>query len=170
MKRFFFLLIPTIFFACGSKSSQMSAVDYNDAIINEQNKIIEHILAMSNVTYDIAESDQHRLKIIEQCDSSIAIVGAMEPFDGNSDLRDAAVNLFKFYKDIASTDFKRILEILDMDEPTDADYEELDQIDAKIAERELPLDAAFQNAQKAFSEKHNLQLLKNEYKDAIDGM
>jgi hypothetical protein len=148
----------------------MSAVDYNDAIVNEQNKIIEHILAMSNATYDIAESDQHRLKIIEQCDSSIAIVGAMEPFDGNSDLRDAAVNLFRFYKDIASTDFKRILDILDMDEPTDADYEELDQIDAKIAERELPLDAAFQNAQKAFSDKHNLQLLKNEYQDAIDGM
>ena len=170
MKRFFFLLIPTIFSACGSKSSQMSAVDYNDAIVNEQNKIIEHILAMSNATYDIAESDQHRLKIIEQCDSSIAIVGAMEPFDGNSDLRDAAVNLFRFYKDIASTDFKRILEILDMDEPTDADYEELDQIDAKIAERELPLDAAFQNAQKAFSDKNNLQLLKNEYQDAIDGM
>jgi hypothetical protein len=46
----------------------------------------------------------------------------------------------------------------------------LDQIDAKIAERELPLDAAFQNAQKAFSDKHNLQLLKNEYQDAIDGM
>ena len=125
---------------------------------------------MSNATYDIAESDQHRLKIIEQCDSSIAIVGAMEPFDGNSDLRDAAVNLFRFYKYIASTDFKRILEILDMDEPTDADYEELDQIDAKIAERELPLDAAFQNAQKAFSDKNNLQLLKNEYQDAIDGM
>jgi hypothetical protein len=78
--------------------------------------------------------------------------------------------LFRFYKDIASTDFKRILDILDMDEPTDADYEELDQIDAKIAERELPLDAAFQNAQKAFSDKHNLQLLKNEYQDAIDGM
>lgn len=170
MKRFFFLLIPAIVFACGSKSSQISAVDYNDSIVNEQNKIIEHILAMSNATYDIVECDKHRLKIIEQCDSSLALVGAMNPFDGNSDLRDAALNLFKFYKDIASNDFKRILEILNMDEPADADYEELDQIDAKIAERELTLDASFQNAQKAFSEKHNLELLKNEYQDALDGL
>ncbi len=171
MKTTFLLFIPLFFFACSSSgTNSLSAVDYNDAIIGEQNKIIEHILAMSNATYDIDLADEHRVRIIEQCDASIAVVSAMDAYDGNSDLRDGAVNLFKFYKEIATTDFKRILEILDNDELTDEDYDELDQIDASISSRETPLDKAFQGAQAEFSKKHNLTLLKNQYQDQLDGL
>jgi hypothetical protein len=170
MKRIFFLLFPLFLFACGAAANKRAAIDYNDAIVGEQNKIIEHTLAMSNSTYDIAVADEHRLKIIEQCDASIAVVGAMEPFDGNYDLRDAALNLFKFYKEISTEDFKNILEILAMEEISDEDYQQLEAIDASISKREAPLDAAFKKAQKAFSEKYNIELLKNEYQDALDGV
>jgi hypothetical protein len=147
----------------------MTPSEYNDAIVIEQNKIIALVLEMYNSSDDIDLAEASRLKIIEQCKKSIDIVGAMEPYDGNTDLRDAAINLFKFYKDIASVEFKRLIELLNKEELTDVDYEEIDVIDMNVSSRETPLDEAFAKAQRDFSNKYNLTLEKNEYQDAIDG-
>jgi hypothetical protein len=169
MKSVIFLLLPFFIFGCSSGSNEMTPIEYNDAIVNEQNKIIAHILEMSNSAFDITIAEAHRMKIIEQCDVSIALVEAMDAYDGNSDLRDAALNLFKFYREIASAEFREMLELLDKEEVGDAEYDALNLIDQQIAQREAPLDAAFQKAQLQFSEKYNLMLQKNQFQDAIDG-
>lgn len=170
MKNLVLFLFPVLLFSCGSGSNKLTPLDYNDAIVNEQNKIIEHILSMSNSAFDITIAEAHRLNIIEQCDASIAVVESMQPFEGNSELRDAALNLFRFYREIASLEFREMLELLDKDEVTDVEYDALNLIDQRIAVKEAPLDAAFQKAQKQFSEKHNLMLQKNQFQDAIDGL
>jgi hypothetical protein len=170
MSRVKVLLLPVfilLFAACSNKSS---AVAYNDTIVEEQNKIIEHILAMSNAVYDPTTAEMHRQKIVEQCDISIAVVSAMDAFEGNTELRDAALALFKFYREIALQEFKQMLQILAQEEITEEDLQKLTDLDERISIRETPLDEAFHNAQSAFSNKYNLMLQRNQFQDAIDGL
>lgn len=170
MKRFFYSFLPFLFFACsGSTNNSMTANEYNDSIVSEQNKIIENIIKMSTDFANFEIADGHRMKIVEQCDLSINVLNAMLDYEGNTELRDGALALFKFYKEIAEKDFKRMLEIISIDEATEEDFAELARIEQDIAKRELPLDKAFQKAQKDFSEKYDMMLEKNEYQDLIDG-
>jgi hypothetical protein len=162
-------LLPALLLLITGCGAKMTPVEYNDAIITEQNKIIEHILMMSNNVLDPDLAEKSRLSIIDQCENSISLLELMSDYEGNTELRDAALNLFGFYKDVASNEFKQMLNILKSPELSKEDYEALALLDQKIAAKEEPFDLAFQSAQMNFSMKYNLQLQKNQFQDAIDG-
>ena len=100
------LFIATV--SCNS-TPKMTALEYNDAIINEQTKIVEVILKFnSNDGTDMEAFDEVRKEIIVQCDSSIAKVKALSDFDGNTEFRDAGIELFGFYKKISSKEYREM--------------------------------------------------------------
>lgn len=157
--------------SCGSKED-MTPIQYNDKIVGEQNKIIEKILAFSNnASEDFAVMDKSRLEAVEQCKSSIKIVEAMKDYEGNTQLRDAAVNLFKFYQQISEESFKEMTDIIKKGaDITQDDLNRLEEIQAEMDGKEGTLDAALAKAQDDFSAKYNFSLKRNDVQDQIDEM
>lgn len=162
-----FLVIQLIGF-----SQNSTAIEYNDKIISEQTKIILLTLEMNDyLETDLVKCEEIRVEIIKQCESSIGVVQKMSAFEGNSDLKNAAVNLFTFYKETYTTEFLQLIEILNKGELiTDDDIIALTEISELVANKEIPIDAAFEKAQNEFAERHNFVIEENELQQEIDEM
>ncbi len=169
MKFFFLLFISVLFLACSSDEVTKRAIAYNDAIVTEQNNIVARIVDMSNALSNPNLSEMYRIKIIDQCDKSIGLVSKMESFEGDLAMRDAALDLFRFYREIAANDFKVILEIYALPELGESDYRRLYELEEEISMREELFDLGLKKAQKGFSDKYNLTLQRNEQQDLVEG-
>lgn len=169
MKFTIFLIFGLFVLSCSSESVTKRAIDYNDAIVTEQNNIVSRIVEMSNALSDPKLSEKYRMNVVEQCDKSISLVSDMGSFEGDAAMRDAALDLFKFYREVADNQFKVIVQIYALAELNDDDYNRLYLLEAEISKLEEPYDLAFKQAQKAFSEKYKLRLQKNEKQDLVDG-
>ena len=148
----------------------MSPVEYNNIIVNEQNKIIktvfEYVEAVSTAS---DKSEKIRLKLVDQCQKSLKIVEAMEAYEGNVRLRDAAIDLFKFYLKLSEESFKEISEINEKgEEMTIEDLERLEILESDMDKKEVVLDNALGAAQDEFAKKHNIELGENEYQKEVD--
>lgn len=147
----------------------MTPVEYNDAIIGEQTKISRVMLDMANnFSADLEKSEALRQDLVEQCKLSIEAVKKLPAYKGDTRFRDAGVALFTFYKEISEKEYKEMIDVLKKDKIEEADIKLLEALQIKIGEREEPLDAEFQAAQKAFARKHNLSLYENEIQKEID--
>lgn len=170
--------------ACNSPSSSVehpeleaaytSPVDYNNTIIEAQQDIIRELMAFGNyfnTTDESAGLEKVRQNIITACDSSIKKVSALKDYDGNTRLRDAALDLFRFYKEIAKNEYKEMQDIMsDLDNMTDEQLDRLDELSEEIGTKEEKLDAELQAAQTEFADKHNFSIYRNELQDEIDAM
>lgn len=151
-----------------------AAIKYNDRIVDCQNKIIMEILDLAN-SFEKSDPDQMDEKLLElqtQIDDSLAILSAMEPYDGYTRLRDGAIELIKFYKDIAGEEYQEIVEILSQPQSdiTTGDYNRLQDIQRDIEDREADLDKELQEAQQEFAKMHNFRIKPNKYQKRIDQM
>jgi hypothetical protein len=96
-------------------------------------------------------------------------IKGMPSYRGDSALRDAAVNIFSFYKRIFLNQYKRIVEIRRKGSfMTKDDLDELKQIIDDISKEEEKLDKNFHNAQQDFADKNNMQLGENSLQKKID--
>ena len=151
-----------------------AAIRYNDRIVDSQGKIILKIfdLAKAFEKSDPDEMDAKLLDLQTQIDESLVTVSAMESFDGYVRLRDAAIELFKFYQDISREEYQEIVEILSQPQSdiTKDDYYRLQDIQADVEEREADLDKELQAAQQEFAKIHGFQVKANKYQKQIDRM
>ncbi len=165
----FSLLLLVLVSACGLKPS-MSPIEYNDMIVTEQNKIIQtvfdYIDAVSNGKGD---PEKKRLLMVDQCKESLKVVQGMDDYEGNVRLRDAAVDLFKFYLTLAEDSFKEIAEINNKgEEITEEDLERLSKLESEMDKKETILDNALSSAQDEFAQKYNFKLSENKYQKEVD--
>ena len=83
---FSFLLLQS----CATDSQK--AIEFNDAIIKEQSKIIELSLDLvETMDTDLAKCKDIRLDIVKQCDESLAAIKKLEGFEGSDRLKNAAI-------------------------------------------------------------------------------
>ena len=151
-----------------------AALNYNDRIVDSQSKIILKIFDLANA-FEKSDPDEMDAKLEDlqaQIDESLTTVSAMESFDGNTRLRNGAIELFKFYKDISQEEYKEIVEILSQPQSdiTYSDYNRLQEIQKDIEEREVDLDKELQAAQQEFAKIHGFQIKANKYQKQIDQM
>lgn len=166
----FFAMLLIVTVSCNS-TPKMTALEYNDAIINEQSKIVEIILKFnSNDGTDMNAIDDIRKEIITQCDSSIIRITALSDFDGSTEFRDAGIELFRFYKEISTNEYRQMLDVLEKGDFTEEDLEELTTIQKTIETKEAPKDARFQSAQQEFAKSNNIMIGDNALQDQIDAM
>ncbi|MCX6556078.1 MAG: hypothetical protein NTW95_01370 [Candidatus Aminicenantes bacterium] len=156
---------------CGSSNK---AINYNDRIVGYQNKIIEKMLALAD-SFSQANPAAMQVKLLAlngQIDESLAVVSRMQDFKGNTRLRDAAVALFEFYRDIAAAEYAELVDILGKGtgNVTDGDRDRLQEIQSNITAREAEFDKELQEAQKEFALKYNIEVTENKYQKKIDGM
>lgn len=176
MKLFFLfsLLFITLTLGSCNLNSTSGALDYNNQIVDEQTKILEKFVAFTEIgdgENRLKELDKARMDIVNQCESSLKIVEALAPYEGNTRFRDAAIELFRFYKTTCEGSYKEMIEILGKEENiTDEDITRLEEINSGVEQRELVLDNALQAAQEEFTKKYNIDLQETEMQKKIDDM
>jgi len=152
--------------------ANQKAIYYNDAIVEEQDKIGKKIIAFNNLVADQSstksQAESSLKEILTTVDASITAVEKLGAFDGDNKLQKAAIDLFKYYKKCMSTDYVSMIDIVYKASPTEADYAELDTIMKKVTEEEKKYDDSFQVAQEAYAKKNNFTIPGNELKEEID--
>ncbi len=144
--------------------NQKNAVKYNDIIINSQAAIANRFMKIGNA-FAIRDSLQiYRCKdaLNNTIDSALTVVEELSSLDGSTELKDAALRLFKYYKSINQTKYQEIISIILLPFPTEDDAERLSVLKAGIAAEEEPLDAELVLAQKHLSEKYGFRVEKRD--------
>lgn len=140
--------------------SQMTAIQYNNAVVDEQMNINKLMIAMADqFDKDLNQSEKIRVQLVSQCETSIKKLKSLPAYEGNSTFKKAGIALFTLYKNISKKEYKEIVTVLKKDtDVTTADIERLGEIEKSITKREAVLDDNFQREQKAFAAKHNIKL------------
>jgi len=156
------------FFSRGSDQ----AVAYNDRIIGLQTRIVQSMIDFSK-SFDTADKslmDKKHAQLVSTIEGVIKEAQAIEGFDGSTEFRDAAVEMFSFYDSIAKKEYKEIMDILNKETPGDNDLTRINEIVVSISQREEALDKKFQGIQQAFARKHNIMLTDNKMQKQIDNL
>jgi len=154
------------------QAQNTKAIDYNDKIVDEQSKIIVLTLEFVDlIDIDLNACETKRVEMVKQIETSILVVEKMGSFEGNSELRTAALNLFRFYKKVYSVEYKMFLDyLLKGEDITEEEVTELTEISTRIGEEEVVLDEAFAIAQENFAVKYGFVIEENELQDEIDDL
>ncbi len=166
MKKLFLLLLVIPFAA----SAQTTAVEYNDIIVDEQNKIGQRIIDFNYAVESGEEMDMPLKLILEQIAVSIEVVEKVNPWEDGAALKNSALSLFRFYKSIVSKEYQEMVDILKKENIAESDVTRLDKLLADITEREAKLDADFSYQQEAFAKRWNIELTPSELQDELDGI
>ncbi len=166
MKNLLLLLLVLPFAA----SAQKSAVEYNDLIVDEQNKIGQRIIDFTYAVEAGEEMDLPLKLILEQIDVSIEAVEKVKPWEDGAALKSSALSLFKFYKSIVAIEYSEMVSILKKENIEDSDVARLDALIASITERQAKLDGDFSYQQEAFAKRWNIELAPSELQDELDGI
>lgn len=169
-------ILPLIAFSllllqsCATESEK--ALEFNDAVIKEQTKIIElSIDLFETMETDIEKSKEIRLEIVKQCDVSLAAIKKLEEFEGSQRLKSAAIKLFSFYKSIYSNEYKQMFDILDKGiNITEEDLAYMEQMEVEVTKNEEKLDKEFADAQQELATKFNFQMEENVNQEKIDAI
>lgn len=150
--------------------AQMTAIEYNDFIVNEQNKIgvkiIDFTTALDALDFTLAETNLGLLQ--ERVNEVIKNVEDQGPYPNNDGLYTAVLDLFRFYKTIVNNEYREILTTLQKESLETNDFDRLNILVASITDREKLVDEAFQSAQQKFASDNNFELTENEFQQQID--
>jgi hypothetical protein len=148
--------------ASGCKPSPDEAVAYNEKIIREQKAIVDKIneLDLTLSTYKPTEMDVAYNNAYKQVISSIATVKGLGEFDGKTEFKDAALQVFDIYKQTLEVEYKELVGLLKKsdEEYTLQDEERAKKLFMDIAEK---LNNAYEDiiaVQSAFAEKYHFTL------------
>jgi len=145
-----------------------TAVEYNDFIVSEQVKIgttINEFITVFSNSKDTTEIHKSRKAIGIQADSSIKQLKLMVPFEGDTALKNNSIRLFAFYSKVTSNEYKQIVWLsYDTKKTSEEKTKEMEGLLKTVVDAEAVYDKNFQDAQKAFAAKYNIQLTENEFK------
>lgn len=166
-----FIALPFLLFLSCATNSQ-KAVEFNNLVINEQQRISElAIKLVDTMRSDISKCKEFRLDIVKQCDESLAAIKKLKGFEGSERMKNAAIELFSFYKKIYSNEYKQMFDILDKGENiTEEDLAFIQQMEVEVAKQEEKLDKEFADAQQELATKFNFQMEENENQQKIDAI
>lgn len=163
----FILLAGFVFVNAQGVGQTNRAIAYNDMIVEEQNSIALRVSKfMDHITIPNEPEAQNALTAFqEQTDLAVRNVQRMEPFEGNASLRDAALELFKFYNKVSKDYYPDILKVIFNANPTKEEQQRLNTVLSMMAEEEQLMDKRFKDAQAAFARKYEFKLGSNEIQE-----
>lgn len=178
MKSRAFALLLSSLIACqpGEKGKNgvvyQSAVQYNNYIVERQNKIIQQIMQFVRVSDTNLDSASALLDLVLN-DVSLfrEDISGMPAYKKDTAMRNSAVALFSFYADIFKNDYKQIIALRQRGElMTEEDLQQINEIVHNISQREQQYDKQFQQAQKNFAKKNNMTLSENKMQKQLEEM
>lgn len=150
-----------------------SAVEYNDYIVERQERLVQNILSLRSLSKEeLNAADTLLQRYARQADSIIEEVRGMPPYRKDTALRNAAINSFGFYKRIFEKEYPPVLRLRQKgsEQLTLEDVEQANAILERIAKEEKELDAEFQKAQREYATKNNMRITDNKLQDQINKM
>jgi hypothetical protein len=148
------------------------AKEYNDYIVNRQMIVMKNIMSIADVTDEkIDWGMQVMARTADTIDILIKDIKNMPPYGKDSAMRDAAIDLFTFYKRIFKEDYRELFEIRkNGGAATEEGMARMSEIVDKVSKEEDGLDARFETAQNAFAKANNMRLEENDLQKKIDNM
>lgn len=163
MKKVFGLLslvIVMMLVACGPTPEQAAA--YNDKIIDEQIAIVDKIDALveSYQYYVPADMDAAYSSAMNQVTTGITNVTALEDFDGKTEFKDAALELFNAYKTVLESEHREMVQIYKIPDEqfTEDHYSKWDNLAKQADSKMEEAFNKFGKAQDDFAAKYKLVL------------
>ena len=132
---------------------------YNNYIVGEQNKVLAKVIeyiVQSVHNEDFSAVENKRLQVIGQIETAIQRIEKLEPFEKGDKLKLEALEVLKLYKEAYKEDFS---EINVLKKNRESSFEAMEQYFEAQDKAELKMNKTaerFNNAQKAFIEKHAL--------------
>ncbi len=170
-----FLLLAA---ACGKKSERVSTADgqqlegpaaYNDYLVSQQNRIIQRFRKLNTAyeSYDREKIESARQSLIATIDSVIAEVEELPPYEGDIELRDAALEMFRYYGELSENELKDIGDLLAKGESEirEEDVDEMDRLYNQFRKEIKSYEIRFADAQRAFANQHGMKI-KSKDKDS----
>jgi hypothetical protein len=160
------LLCVGIFMILSIQAQNKKAAKYNNKIIDIQYKLVPDVvnffktLEGGNATDLKAKRDL----LVKDFNKAIKTVSAMKGFEGDTKLRDAALDWFKLYESSLDSEYNHIIELASKskEKRTDEEKAKLQKITDDLIAKETEIDEKFEAAQTEFSKRHNLELKKYE--------
>jgi len=149
-----------------------TAIEYNDYIVEQQNSIASAMfifnegLNSASATEESASENLEGLKAATK--NGLANVQKLSKFEGNSELRDATIDLFSFYQLTFADEYATLVGLLFKEDFNEDTMAEMELLLTKITEREKSFDEKFASAQKAFAAKYGFELSTNEWQEKLN--
>ncbi len=172
-----FLLLLTV--ACGRNEYSVTTSDgqklegpaaYNDYLVAEQNRIIRQFSELNKAyeSYSRDEIERARAALLNEIDEVIAAVEDLPPYEGDTELRDAALEMFQYYRQLAEKELKEIGDLLSKGENqiTESDIDEMDRLYKRFRKEIKSYEINFADAQRAFANKYGMKI-KSKEKDSL---
>lgn len=175
MKKLLSLLLLAMFWLTACAPKGPTALEFNDAIIGQQVKVIKGVLDFSN-TIESGNTKDARAILKEvnlNIDSALIKVNALnaDHLKEAKPFKESAIALFNYYKQTVNKDYTLMLDILDEIEGGNISRaENLDPIVERMKLEEEKFDKQFGEAQKAFATANDLTIQTNELQKDIDKM
>lgn len=149
-----------------------NAVRYNDFIINNQVNVYNKIVKLVNCleTCDDVELKKTYDEMGDEAKKSLKEVKRLSDFNGNTEFRDRANELFEFYVEIYEKSYKELIDMIIKGNITAKEEARVNKIVEEVSEKETKLDDAFQKAQQKFADENGMQIVPNEIQQEIDNM
>lgn len=149
-----------------------TAVEYNDYIVGQQDVVGTAILnlnmAMSEETIYRESIQPYYDDLLAASKIGLANISKMPAYEGNIELRNAAIELFVFYEQTFNNEYKQLLDLVFKEDLDDESLNQIDILLEKITNDEKPIDEKFAKVQAAFAKKHGFDLTQNEMQEEID--
>jgi len=145
-----------------------TAIEYNDAVVGLQAKIIQEMLVVLNLQGKDPVADlKHLTQTIIQSRDQLK---TLQVYEGGLDLKKSADELFAFYQSACEGPWLKAFELYAAEGEKMSD-EQSQQFLALLEEgsaNEKQFDDAFAIAQEAFSKQHGFAIVENELQGKID--
>jgi len=163
-KKILLLICVGVLFCFTSQAQNKKAAKYNNKLIDIQYKLVPDVVNFFKAIEggDLVELKAKRDVLMKDFDKAIAKVSKMKPFEGDDELRKAALDWFKLYESSLNDEYNLILNIATKpkDKRTENDNIQLKVLADDLIAQEEAIDERFEAAQLAFSKRHNLELKK----------
>ncbi len=161
---FFSIFALFVFSGCGGSSSKYSdPIDYNDAIIDEVNKVGDYVSMLDSLAgeddFDYENYEKVRKEGLKQIELAKKEVEKIGDYKGDSDLKDATLTLLDEAKELLEYNWKEIGEKMrDADKLSDDElYDLVDFIDNTYNKQD-EITAEFDEVHQKFADKHGYQI------------
>lgn len=155
----FLFLLTSLFFGSCNITTQDDAIKFNDAIIDEQEKVIDAVSAYNEEeSYDLDVSLKLCEEIVKQCDQSIQTINALKPVEGGEAFKSSVLAYFSFFKHVGKEEYVEFSHLICNEDYSDEEYEKALEIEEYINSKSTQLEDQITKDQNSLAKKYNYNL------------
>jgi hypothetical protein len=142
------------------QAQNKKAAKYNNKLIDIQYKLVPDVVNF----FKTLEGGNVADLLVKDFNKAIKKVSGMKAFEGDTKLRDAALDWFKLYESSLDSEYNHIIDLASKskDKRSAEEKAKLQKLTDDLITKETEIDEKFEVAQTEFAKRHNLELKKYE--------